>query len=71
MARLVEADLHFLATNLQSCPVETSPPLTGTLSEGAKSVFGVIAETSTLEHLGNMSKKKKKKELHIFQFLNI
>lgn len=49
--------------------METSPPLTGTLWEGAESVFGVPAEASTLVHLGNMSKKKK--ELHIFQFLNI
>lgn len=38
--------------------METSPSLRGILSEVAKSVFGVTAETSTLEHLGNISKKK-------------
>lgn len=47
--------------------METSPSLRGILSEVAKSVFGVTAETSTLEHLGNISKKK----LHIFQFSKI
>lgn len=49
--------------------METSPPLTGTLWEGAESVFGVPAEASTLVHLGNMSKKKGATYFPIFKYL--